>query len=270
MSNYEVNKATLIFDPHQDHVWVDSIIQRESDDSDLIIIGGDLFDTFNLKFKDVKKSLSYFLSLKRSLGDKIQFLIGNHDIHYYYHFLKSGKRKRYTLDNNPHLCSGYSKNTQHIVAELVSEEFIRSSKLAIGVNGYLVSHAGFLPDDRIPTTDLQTLLDFVASEWSRFPDDSFLYSCGMFRGGRSTFGGPLWCDFYKEFVCQLPWPQIVGHTTHRGAPWRVYSKLPGGRRDNHSYCVDCLQTVYAVVGDDKIQFKDATKDFAEVAPWDLD
>ena len=46
----------------------------------------------------------------------------------------------------------------------------------------------------------------------------------------------LWCDWNEEFVDDLPFPQIVGHTADAKP-----------RRKGRSWCLDCGQTHYGVL-----------------------
>jgi hypothetical protein len=67
-----------------------------------------------------------------------------------------------------------------------------------------------------------------------------LFHAGPGRGGiLAPIGGPLWLDWESEFVDDLPYPQIVGH-----------SRSSEVRRKDRSWCIDAAQSRAALLHPD--------------------
>lgn len=95
---------------------------------------------------------------------------------------------------------------------------------ALSINGYLVSHAGV--HKKLGFPDAKSVVGKASYEWVDKNYHHWLFSsCGYARGGRSPFGGLVWCDWKKEF--QSDFPQIVGHSS--GKTIRI---------NNGSMCID--------------------------------
>jgi hypothetical protein len=85
----------------------------------------------------------------------------------------------------------------------------------------------------------ENLCDFLY----RIPEETFT-TVGHARGGVS-YGGPVWCDFNKEFKPIEGVRQIFGHTPGRNIRVRYHHMI-------EDYCVDCLDR------DDNFLFIDDT------------
>jgi hypothetical protein len=115
-------------------------------------------------------------------------------------------------------------------------------ELAMEADGWLLSHAGihpqFWPTVGTPALSLQTLL----MEWEGVIGNLFenedhpLLEAGEARGGSQAVGGPLWCDWEQEFVDELPYRQLVGHSANAEP-----------RQTGRSWCIDCAQRVYGIL-----------------------
>jgi hypothetical protein len=190
-------------------------------------------------------------------------LVGNHDVP-----IIEGHRACRAHKNPPtprNYCSGYSSSTAKKVNKVLDWSDWQRFELFKLVNGRLLSHAGFLGDfwvfDETAEQNLAALykesryaIETIASGDSRF------WRCGIIRGGAAYYGGPIWLDWDHEFMDELPFPQVCGHTGPRdGSPVR---------QKGTSYCIDGGQSTYALIQPDgSIQFKSivqtSTKTWAE-------
>ena len=242
--------TVYIPDIHQDIEFVNRILYNHSS-ADKYIFLGDYWDTFdqNLDIVDFSHKL---LTIWEKLGDKAVWLIGNHDIAYCYActtaIQKDGTKivKKY----NPYECSGYTRNKAQKVAKIMPMEFWNSLKLADydSDNNILASHAGFSPN-QIPYTyqDGKMWGAFVSVANQELNQIKHIDARGHWivaipesRGGNNKYGGPLWKD-WSEFTDSIPdLIQIVGHTTR----WNDV------RINGNNYCIDAMQTAYAVFDGD--------------------
>ena len=177
-----------------------------------IIFIGDYLDSFDRRVEDQIKLLDLVLDACESNPETVYALLGNHELSY----MDATQR-----------CSGWKLTTQFSV----DERLARMQKVLVPAvqhdAGWLLTHAG------------------VSKQWaSRFkgPPEEAVQTCtedelfvvGRSRGGVANCGGPLWCDYYDEF---LPIPglrQIFGHTART-------ESVPGIRTDDgENYCIDCL------------------------------
>ena len=145
--------------------------------------------------------------------------------------------------SNKYLCSGHEKKKYLQIAKYIDENFIRECKIAVFVNGYLISHAGVLSKvyeklvgEKSSLENIRVFLNACDDIWKRFPEESFLYTAGLSRGGDSVNRGLLWCDFGSDFVDDLHFPQIFGH-----------SFVHSPRKEGRSWCIDSGQNHYAIV-----------------------
>jgi hypothetical protein len=113
------------------------------------------------------------------------------------------------------------------------------------VHGYLVTHAGVARVhwpwmQSTPQDQLDVFLHQTGAAWRAWvlrDQVSPLFGAGPGRGGQDApVGGPLWLDWDQEFVDELPFPQLVGHTRGKTA-----------RRKDRSWCLDAAQTCAALV-----------------------
>jgi hypothetical protein len=126
---------------------------------------------------------------------------------------------------------------------------LRGWRLAATAHGYLLSHAGvarrYWPWSAAPDAagQARAFLSQADEAWERWllkNEEGPLFEVGPGRGGRDApVGGPLWLDWDKEFVDDLPLPQVVGHTRGRDA-----------RRKDRSWCIDAAQGCVALIEPD--------------------
>jgi hypothetical protein len=126
--------------------------------------------------------------------------------------------------------------------------------LAAERRGWLITHAGVHPDLWPGGTDLADGVDRLNRTMEELRDECAsldghpLLGAGPARGGFHEIGGPLWLDFNEEFVDDLPFPQIVGHT-----------RCPDVLRSGRSYCLDACQQVCALLHPDgNLEFRVVT------------
>ncbi len=248
-------KTLIVPDVHQDIDWVKRILDREVNSCDRVVFLGDWMDSFDRppRIACPSETGEYVYNLWKKLGNRAIWIVGNHDQAYFEYFLRKQK-KPLALK---YMCGGFSTHKGNQFCEHLTDDFIRSHKIAYFEQGYLISHAGILPNfwpARTANGDndaaLQWFLSHCDEAWKNFPYiDSPLFCAGLSRGGNSTVGGPLWCDWERDFVDELPYPQICGHTTS--------GNNPISRQIGKSVCLDSCQTWYGILEDKKLTFNKA-------------
>jgi len=197
-------KITFISDLHGENIWKD-VINR---DSDLFIFLGDYFDSFNVSHKDQLKNFEDLLFFAESNKNKVQLLLGNHDIHYllwhtpYYDCMRG---------------SGFSSSLVYKVNNLVREHE-QLFQIAWQRGNVLATHAGLTQNyyfkelleihKRYKELNFAELLNML---WKL--RSGKLMRVGKERGGGDEYGGVFWCD--KSELTRDPLlglVQVVGHT----------------------------------------------------------
>lgn len=226
-------KTLILPDLHQNVEACKKALKRHSSNHDKIIFLGDYFDCFDFQpHISVEKTCEFLWDTYNELGDKGIWLAGNHDIPYleelYFkgEYARSGhyfsrERKRYT-------CTGYTKNKadkiRHFFLKENRIEFWDNLKLFHKDDRFIYSHAGFAHSLFKPHVSLNENLLHFESQWDTFFDnlktkntaipfpENFIWDVGQCRGGDTVVGGPLWLDWYREFVHVDGIDQMVGHT----------------------------------------------------------
>lgn len=249
-----MGKILCIPDVHQGINWAKKILEKEADAADRIIFLGDFFDIKN-PWGDISTPVEvcrFMEEIRVKYKGRIDVLHSNHDLQYYYmHSLE-----KYT--HNPFLCSSFNRETAAVVCENLSKDFINECQFAVMHDGIVYSHAGVMPDfffhkGKVDVEEFFNDIKSLNQNW-RTDVDNLLLGCGAVRKGPNEFGGLTWCDFDREFRADfhLP-PQMFGHT-----------RQTEPKRKMHNWCVDCIQTFYAVVEDgNKIYFKSEIDSFEE-------
>jgi hypothetical protein len=165
--------------------WIDNKLGVETPR----IYLGDWFDAFDPEPEDVLHTCEFLAKELQSPHPRV-FLWGNHDWHYY---------KQRDPDDNFMVCSGHSDRTQQIIDNLLPVDWADKFQFYIRTPHHLISHAGF----RVDPMDMQE-----PAEW-------WPYMVGRSRKGVFGYGGPLWLDWYQEFLPIEGTQQIVGHTNQR-------------------------------------------------------
>ena len=184
------------------------------DRNQAVVFVGDYLDSFERSTRDHIDLLDMIFDAVEN-RDNVQALIGNHELSYLDPYMR---------------CSGWSSAIAAAVLAPERVEKFESLQIYTEVDGYLISHAGvsktWLPSD-IETTDVAQYLDTCS--------DARLYEIGFSRGGQASCGGPLWCDYWREFKPVPGLKQVFGHTRYR-PPYE-----PSGIIEHEgNYLIDCL------------------------------
>jgi hypothetical protein len=148
--------------------------------------------------------------------------------------------KKRSLNN---ACSGFTNSKAIEVNKILSWENWRKFELFCEFGGYIISHAGIHPNFwnfyKSREDNLRALWDEGEEALQTIGiKQSPLFEAGVARGGRSPFGGIAWLDFSSEFVDNIEiGPQLVGH-----------SQSVAPSKNGESWCLDCGQTTYAMLG----------------------
>lgn len=234
----------LIPDVHMDIQWVERILSEEAGQWDHVVFLGDYFDSFKQPpaVATYVEMCDYLLTLRREFGDRITFLLGNHDIPYM-------EALDYACDESPlpeliNECSGFDPDGARIVAKRLGADFFAGCRLFVRAHGFLISHAGIhkrLWRHDVPWLDPYESLEALCQIALDHLHDKrmAILGCGASRGGWEEIGGITWQDWNFEFDddSNLP-PQIVGHTQ---------SSVQGVRRKGRSYCIDGGQRCWALL-----------------------
>jgi hypothetical protein len=244
----QIQRCLVIPDVHQDIAWVERIFAKEDNGTakpDLIVFLGDYFDSRRPPEEraGVEATCAYLEELRRRLGDRAVFLLGNHDVQYWE--ARRACLARRTPRNLRYQCgAAFSHSAAKQVAKKLSPEFWSGTRLFIEVNGWLLSHAGLAPafwPSRATVGKSLAALDAdarAALESITTPTPSHpLLQAGVMRGGDAPTGGVTWLDWENEFQDELPLPQIVGHSMNRA----------GARQTARSWCLDGAQSCYGVL-----------------------
>lgn len=213
-------KIGIIPDIHGNSTWQENV--KKMVDCDKIVFLGDYVDSFNENERGLKaaENLKKIFQFARENKDKVDLLIGNHDLENYW--LRCNK------------CSGFQPlvyETYHSIFE-ENKDLI---KLAVKYDDWVFSHAGFTKtwvectisrfkfrfgedtDFELLSNDPVEMSNKMLQEKISFP---FEYSESDFSCyGESVKQGPLWVrptSLMKEPFYEK---QVVGHTESRsGSP----------------------------------------------------
>jgi len=211
-------KTLIIPDIHTRFDKAEAIIS--SIDHDNIVFLGDYFDEFYDTLAQNQQAAHW---LKESMKKKDRIhLLGNHDLAY--------------MDQD-HRCSGFTENK--LVAIESSGVDLTKLQHYCWVGDWLCTHAGLSnnfykynqkcpsPIDKDECVNVNNFLHNMEDE-----DKDLLYNVSIHRGGRSKFGGILWCD-YDEFIDIDHIKQIFGHTKSNEVRQRQ-----DPMHDSEHYCID--------------------------------
>lgn len=195
-------KHLIIGDLHGKDIWQEININLY----DKIVFVGDYVDHWTLPDRTIRFNLENVIKLKRQYLDKIELLLGNHDVQYLHY---------------PHyLCSGFRPAMQRSLTFLFREN-ADLFKVAYQKENTIISHAGItnnwfndfkdlrlvqqIQDDKDTVADLINKTERTAHRW-------ILHQAGSSRGGEGL-GGITWAD-RKELIADMldDYHQIVGHT----------------------------------------------------------
>jgi len=171
---------------------------------DKIIFVGDYMDSFTVSGPTQIDNLLKIIELKLTYPEKVELLLGNHDIQYYLH------------DSLLYLvrASGYNPITKFDAYDVFTKHK-DLFKIAWQYDNYIWTHAGIHKgwyNDTFKRFDIhKTLADSLNFELEE--QNPVLWWCSLQRGGSHKTPGPLWADKIETWRKPLPgFHQIVGHT----------------------------------------------------------
>jgi 3',5'-cyclic AMP phosphodiesterase CpdA len=195
-------KHVIIGDLHGKDAWEEVDISSY----DKVVFLGDYVDHWTLSDRFIYQNLQKVIELKRENFEKVELLLGNHDIQYLHY---------------PHyLCSGFRPSMQRSLSFLFKENR-DLFKVAYQRENSIISHAGItnkwykefsnhqiikgMYDENVTVADLVNKVENT-------PYRYLLHQAGSSRGGEGA-GGITWAD-RKELIADMldGYHQIVGHT----------------------------------------------------------
>ena len=200
--NYRIG---VIGDLHGKDVWKKIFDSRPNVDKWIFI--GDYVDSFTIDNHQMIENLNEIIYMKKTLGDKIELLLGNHDMQYMFY--------------PNYRCSGFRAELAETLRIIFQDEK-RLFKIAHYEAGHLFTHAGISkpfmkqllignPDRKNPAVLAEDLNMAIDSSNLR----NMIMEVGVDRGGcMSCHGGPLWADkFETRLNSGTPGTnQVVGHS----------------------------------------------------------
>lgn len=195
-------KHVIIGDLHGKDAWKEVDINHY----DKVVFVGDYVDHWTLPDRFIYENLQNIIELKRENFEKVELLLGNHDIQYLHY---------------PHyLCSGFRPSMQRSLSLLFGENR-KLFKVAYQRENHIISHAGItnkwyrkfsnhrvikgMSDENETVAELVNKVEKTVHRW-------LLHQAGSSRGGEGA-GGITWAD-RKELIADMldGYHQIVGHT----------------------------------------------------------
>ena len=195
-------KHLIIGDLHGKDCWN----EIQFNNYDKVIFLGDYVDHWTFPDEVIYKNLKNIINLKKKLSEKVELLLGNHDVQYLYYPM--------------YLCSGFRSGMQRSLTFLFNEER-GLFKTAYQRGNFLVSHAGVTNTwykDFLALPLVQQIADegdTVAGLVNKIEQTAkrrILHQAGSSRGGDGP-GGITWAD-KKELSTDMlaGYHQVVGHT----------------------------------------------------------
>ena len=252
---FSPNTPVLVVpDIHQDLGFLDRAVARAGREGAALCFLGDYSDAINPQWKGeaaLRAVAGRLPELAEHHPQGCVFLAGNHDVealrvaHVRARLLLAGDEEKVRqLDAAVPAAATYG-----CLLGAWPAAFLRTWGLAAVAHGYLLSHAGV--SRRIwpwgvssgaheQTAAFINQADAAWAAWLEKGEEGPLFAVGPARGGRGApVGGVLWLDWDHEFVDDLPFPQLVGHTRGREA-----------RRKDRSWCLDAAQSAVGLLDPD--------------------
>jgi predicted phosphodiesterase len=195
-------KHLVIGDLHGKDIWQKIRINQY----EKIIFVGDYVDHWTLPDRFIYENLQNIIKLKRQYPEKIELLLGNHDVQY--------------LHYPQYLCSGFRPSMQRSLSFLFDKNR-DLFKVAYQREKWIISHAGItnkwheqfrahriihgISEEQDTVADLINRVQNTVHRW-------MLHQAGSSRGGEGP-GGITWAD-RKELIADMleGYDQIVGHS----------------------------------------------------------
>jgi hypothetical protein len=195
-------KHLVIGDLHGKDCWK----QINSDDYDKVVFIGDYVDHWNLPDRIIAQNLLEIIELKKNHPEKVELLLGNHDVQYLHY---------------PHfLCSGFRPQMQQKLTDIFDTNR-HLFNIAYQRGAHLFSHAGVTNAWYAEFLELPVLEqirdenDTIADLFNKVEQTGkrgLLHRAGSIRGGYGA-GGITWADKRELMSDALDgYHQIVGHT----------------------------------------------------------
>ena len=198
-------KHLIIGDLHGKDCWKDIDIKAY----DKLIFLGDYVDHWTLPDLIIDQNLQDLIKLKKKHSEKVELLLGNHDVQYLYY---------------PHfLCSGFRPSMQRSLTYLFNSNK-GLFKVAYQRDNHLFTHAGVtnawyaqflkLPILQQIRDEGDTIADLL-NKIEQTAQRGLLHQAGSIRGGYGH-GGITWADREEMIADMLDgYHQVVGHTVTR-------------------------------------------------------
>ena len=240
------SRLLVVPDVHQDYKFLDALAEEQDFSSfDRIIFLGDFIDAKRSDYDTVKSLRKTLKRVKRIVaehGPKVVLIPGNHDLPYFGARPAGNNRGLRNVKMASYGCGPIEPEIQRALIKHWEPDIWDQFVPLHLENGFLFSHAGLGPEwwSELsgPMDSVEMCLAAVNAIWEAAAEGQFspLFQAGWARGGELPIGGPYWLDFHQEFSDELPFPQIVGHTSGSFA-----------RQSGRSWCLDARQSIYAIV-----------------------
>lgn len=208
-------KVLIIPDIHQIRVGID-YAREHIDEVDKVVFLGDIVDNWESeKWYDTTtynpiNVINALGQLKRVFPKKIHWLLGNHDLSY----LASSRHDQQV--------SGHQW-THHEAISMALRNYIRDIEVAVKLDGWVFSHAGFtdtwfktkklyLPELTKSNLILECNRSLLNEVENGNQSELNFHHCSMSGSGNDPSEGPLWVRPDPLFLFPLYKKQVVGHT----------------------------------------------------------
>lgn len=195
-------KTITIGDIHGSAFWRNVDVA----DYDKVIFVGDYTDHWTFENDTIERSLKDIIKLKQDNPDKVELLLGNHDLQYMF----SGGR---------HSCSGLrpEKRVDWKILFNDNKELFKAAYYEETMHGkYLWTHAGLTNAWYVARfMDYAGMYDNLGEALNAAFNDyrKFMFDVGYDRYGMQPYGGPFWADRQETMSDMLRnVHQIVGHS----------------------------------------------------------
>ena len=223
-------KILVIGDLHGRDCWKD-VIDREGINK--VIFIGDYCDSFDYSDIEILHNLNKIINYKLENPNKVELLIGNHELHYIYY--------------PNYKCSGFRPTMMHDLGHLLNKN-INLFKIAYKHDNYLFTHAGVTKKwlnkniNMLKGYGLNEDLNNIDEALNNINETSNRWILNTYnekRGGmRYDLGGPTWADKSETWFDAVPnFIQVVGHTPVGGLHTNEAKQTEG---EGLVYYVDCL------------------------------
>lgn len=234
-------KNIYIGDIHGRDIWKKIVI--EHNDADNIVFVGDYLDSYDISPIKQLENLIDIIEFKKQNYEKVNLLLGNHDIHYWRNIQDKGKTSGFQV-------------TMSFQYENIFMENERLFKICVLIGDKLCTHAGvsviFLDDIGFDVNkenrDLNDIPDFL-NDLFKYKPNEYIFSAPYKRGyvdlddyGFNKFQSPIWIRpislqrANKKSKLKNKFIQIVGHTSEEKID--IKGKSTGGRY----YYIDTLSS----------------------------